>query len=301
MQRNRRVPIYKKILQCVFVVFRVIILVGSFSGVIGLLIIYVVLNTLRHCEWIESTTPSLPLTTKRVREITDIIAVLLVDHWLFFMWITIFTWSAIVKSRVLLVNTIFLVTDVTYRIVLQSQNSYIKPYIPYPMNCLYVLMLLVHSFSLGRLHFSDNKTAVKFAIRLCVPIIFPVLTTFTFIYVIFPYFVSQHGITKLLVATFAPFCFLPSKLLSRYCIIGLQGVIHHGTAFVLLQGNYAFFSALARTMQADLASMKMFVVYGVLHGIIHMLETLVVGMMGRRRGKLRRFFCCKVGTVEVRV
>ena len=164
VQRDRRSPIYKRILQCVFVVFRVIILVGSFSGVIGLLIIYVVLNTLYHCKWIESTNPSLPLTTKRVREITDIIAVLLIDHWLFFIWITIFTWSAFVKSRVLQVNTIFLVTDVTYRIVLQSQNLYIKPFIPYSMNFLYVLVLLVHSYSLGRLYFRNKKTVLKVAI-----------------------------------------------------------------------------------------------------------------------------------------
>ena len=136
--------------------FRVVIL-----GVIGLLMIYVVLNTLYHCKWIESTDPSLPLTTKRVREITDIISVLLIDHWLFFIWITIFTWSAIVKSRVFQVNTIFLVTDVTYRIVLQSQNLYIKPFIPYSMNFLYDLVLLVHSYSLGRLYFCNNKTAWK--------------------------------------------------------------------------------------------------------------------------------------------
>ena len=190
-ETNRRSPIYQKLLQCVFVVFSVIILVGTFSGVIGLLIIYVVLNTLYHCKWIESSNPSLPLTTKRVREITDVISVLLIDHWFFFSWITIFTWSAIVKSRVLLVNTIFLVTDVTYRIALQSQNLYTKPFISYPINCLYALVLLVHSYSLGRIHFRNNKTSLKVAIRLCEPIIAPMLTTYMFIYVIFPYFVSS--------------------------------------------------------------------------------------------------------------
>ena len=299
VQRNRRSPIHKKILQCVFVVFRVIILVGSFSGVVGLLIIYVVLNTLRHCEWIESTSPSLPLTTKRVREITGIIAVLLIDHWLFVLWITIFTWSAIVKSRVLLVNTIFVVTDVTYRIVLQSQNLYTKPFIPYPMNCLYVLVLLVHSYSLGRLHFLNQRETLKVAIKLCVPFISPVLTTYLFTYAIFPYFVSLHGISKLLVATVASFFLLPSKLLSRFCVLGLQGVIHHGTAFVLLQASYGITSFLARSMQADLASMRMFVIYGVLHGIIHVLETLVIGMMGHWWEKFRSFLRYKVGTVEV--
>ena len=124
-------------------------------------------------------------------------------------------------------------------------------------------------------------------------------TAYIFLYVIFPYFVSLRGMNKFLVATFAPLCFLPSELLSRFCVLGLQGVVHPGTAFVLMQGNYGVTSFVTGSMQAGLASTRMFAIYGVLHGIIHVLETLVIGMMGRWWEKFRSLFRCKQETVEV--
>ena len=81
-------------------------------------------------------------------------------------------------------------------------------------------------------------------------------------------------------------------------MLGLQGVVHPGTVFVLMQGNYGVASFLARSMQADLANTRMFAIHGVLHGIIHALETLVIGMVGHWWEKFRSLFCCKPETVK---
>ena len=291
--KKKRPPFYKSVLQCTFVAFRVILVVGSLSGIIGLVAIYILLNTAYHCEWIESTDQRLQLATKRTREITDILVTILLDHWLISIWITVFTKNAIIKSRVFAVNTIFALTDIAYRVVLHVLNLYRAPLIPYPVNVLYALVVPIHSFCLGKILFPTMNctVTVKVAVKLFVPIFALAATTYSFIYIVFPYFVSLHGTTKLLVATVAPFCFLPTKLLSRFCVLGLQGVIHPGTAFALMSVIYAVFSSLSRAMQADLEGVEMFIVYGILRGIIHVVETLVIIVMGQWWKKLRGLFC----------
>ena len=54
---------------------------------------------------------------------------------------------------------------------------------------------------------------------------------------------------------------------------------------------YAVFSSLSRAMQADLEGVEMFIVYGILRGIIHVVETLVIIVMGQWWKKLRGLFC----------
>ena len=148
--KELRLPFYKSVLQCTFVAFRVVLVVGSLFGVIVLVAIYILLNTNYHCEWIKMTDSSLQLTTKRTRETCSLINVFILDHWIISIWITIFTWNAIIKSRVFLVNSIFVFTDISYRIILQIVNLYHPPLISHPGNVLYILMGFLHTYLLGK-------------------------------------------------------------------------------------------------------------------------------------------------------
>ena len=49
-------------------------------------------------------------------------------------------------------------------------------------------------------------------------------------------------------------------------------------------------------MQADLEGVEMFIVYAVLRGIIHVVETLVIIVMGQWWKKFRGLFCQKKTT-----
>lgn len=294
-------PCYKTFLESSIVVLSVIVLVGTLCGAIGLATIYVLLNTGYHCDWVNISDPSLTPTNKVVIVVGDLLTVILIDHWLLSIWITVFKWKAIKKSHVLFINTMFMLTDVCVRCVFRMLNLYSGPstVMPYLSNALYVLVLLASSYFLGKILFPKSKKAtVKVALMLSLPILALATTTYSFIYVVFPYFVSIHGISKLLVATIAPLFFVPTKLFSRFCLLRLQGIIHHGYAFALMSVVYAVFAALSRAMQANLPSLQMFVIFGVLRGIIHVSETFAIAMFGKWLIKLR-LFCCRQETNEV--
>ena len=139
--------------------------------------------------------------------------------------------------------------------------------------------------------FPESRTAaLKVAIKLCVHLTSTLITTMIMVFLIFPWFLTLHGVPKLLVATIAPLIFLPSKLLGRLCVFRLQGVLHPSTSYALVSMICAFESVMARVMQADMRGFKMFVTCGMLHGVVHVLETLVFTTMDRW-SKMIRWLC----------
>ena len=142
--------------------------------------------------------------------------------------------------------------------------------------------MLHHCYTMGRKEFPESRTAaLKVAAKLCVHLAATIITTFIMLYGMFPWFLSLHGVPKLLFATFAPLIFLPCKLLGRLCVLRLQGVLHPSTSFALLPVIYAIETAMARAMQADMTGFRMFVIYGVLYNKVNVLETLLITKMDR--------------------
>ena len=236
-------------------------------------------------------------TIRNTRYIFIIAGVLYIDQMMVLILCMVFTWSAVRHSRILLVNTLFVFVDISYRVTLQILHKYHAPFKPaYPVNILYLLNVLVFCYRMGRKVFPQSKTAaLKVAAKLCVHLIAMYITAFIFIYVVLPWFITLHGMPKLLVATIAPLLFLPSKLLGRLCVLRLQTIIHPSTSFTLVSLIYAMDAIVARAMQADLAGFRMFVVYGVLHGIIHVLEIFIVTTLGC----WLQPSCCRLKTQEV--
>ena len=86
--------------------------------------------------------------------------------------------------------------------------------------------MLHHCYTMGRKVFPESRTAaLTVAIKLCVNLTSTLIITMIMVFLIFPWFLTLHGVPKLLVATSTPLIFLPSKLLGRLCVLRLQGVI----------------------------------------------------------------------------
>ena len=296
--KRERPPFYKSVLQCSFIVFRIVLLIGSYFGVIESLLVFVILHIMFQdyslCDLIKEQHLVLTLRAWLLRKVTtafNVVTVFVIDHFMVLLLGTVFTWSAVRRSRILVVNTLSTITDISYRVVLKALNKYRAPFLPYPIFVLYIITMLHHCYTMGRKVFPKNRTAaLTVAIKLCVHLTSTLIITMIMVFLIFPWFLTLHGVPKLLVATFAPLTFLPCKLLGRLCVPRLQGVIHPSTSFVLVWVIYVFESIMARAMQADMTGFRMFVTCGVLRGVVHILETLVLATMDRW-SKVIRWLC----------
>ena len=307
--KRERPPFYKSVLQCSFIVFRNVLLIGSYFGVTGNLLVFVILNIMFQdfslCDLIREQNLVLAGTIgllPKVKMGLVVASVFFLDHFMVLLLCTVFTWSAVRRSRILVVNTLSTITDIWYRVVLKALNKYRAPFLPYPIYVLYIITMLHHCYAMGRKVFPESRTAaLNVATKLCVHLIATVITTNIMLYTTFPWFLTLHGVPKLLVATFAPLIFLPCKLLGRLCVLRLQGVLHPSTSFALLSVIYAIESTLARAMQADLAGFKLFVIYGVFHGIVHVAETIVITTLDSWSKVIRSIYSNKKGyTVKTR-
>ena len=281
--KRERPPFYKSVLQCSFIVFRIVLLIGSYFGVIGNHLVFVILNIMFQdyslCDLIREDLVQIGTIglLHKMRMGLVVVSVLFLDHFMVLLMCTLFTWSAVRRSRILVVNTLSTITDISYRVVLKALNNYRAPFLPYPLNVLFIITMLHHCYTMGRKVVPQSRTAaIKVATKFCVHLAATIITTDIMLYAMFPWFLTLHGVPKLLVATFAPLIFLPCKLLGRLCVLRLQGVLHPSSSFALVSVIYAIESAMARAMQADLSGFKMFVVYGVFHGIVHVAEAIVI-------------------------
>ena len=296
--KRERPPFYKSVLQCSFIVFRIVLLVGSYFGVIGNLLVfaflYITFQDYSLCDLIKEQHLVLTGTTWLLHKTPTAftaVTVFVFNHFMVLLLCTVFTWSAVRRSHILVVNTLSTITDISYRVVLKVLKKYRAPFLPYPVYVLYIITASHHCYTMGRKVFAQSRTAaIKVATKLCVHLVATATTTMIILYTTFPWFLTLHGVPKLLVATITPLIFLPSKLLGRLCVHRLQGVLHPSTSFALVSVTYTIESVMARAMQADLAGFRMFIIYGVLHGFVHVLEILVVTTMDRW-SKVIRWLC----------
>ena len=71
--------------------------------------------------------------------------------------------------------------------------------------------------------------------------------------------------------------------------------------FALLPVTYTIETAMAHAMQADMTGFRMFVIYGVLHGVINVLETLLITKMDRCSQVFRRICIRMKGSTVISI
>ena len=129
--KRERPPFYKSVLQCSFIVFRIVLLVGSYLGVIESLLVFDILNIMFQdyslCNLIKEQHLVLTGTTWLLRKVTTAftaVTVFFIDHFMVLLLCTLFTWSAVRRSRILVVNMLSRITDISYRVILKALNKY---------------------------------------------------------------------------------------------------------------------------------------------------------------------------------
>ena len=154
--KKERPSFYKSVLQCSFIVFSIVLLTGSYFGAIENLLVFVILNIMFQdyslCDLIKEQHLVLTGATWSFHKITTafiVVTVFFLDHCMVLLLCTVFTWSAVRRSCILVVNTLSTITDISYRVVLKTLNKYRAPFLPYPIFVLYIITMFHHCYTMG--------------------------------------------------------------------------------------------------------------------------------------------------------
>ena len=185
--------------------------------------------------------------------------------------------------------------DVSYRLLLHVFHSYKWPFVPYPINGLFIFTTLYCSYAIGRRKFPESRSnAIKLSAKLSVQFLFGIPLSFLFNYVIFKWFAqTPPGLQRMAFAATVPILLLPAKLVSRQCAINLpDDVCQPGNIHAIISAFYGGSAIIFRTFQARIESFPLFVGLSVGSGIVYIVERLSVPLQDKLLAKLGRS-CCR--------
>ena len=176
-----------------------------------------------------------------------------------------FGWRLIKELILLILNLLGAFFDTCYRLYLQVYDIYNKPWRSLPLNSLFVLLLLMNSLIIGRdiakkIEVERNKIikkAIKVSSMLVAQFAFGIPITFGLVYVLIP------------LVTAAP------KVIVRLAAQRID-FLHPGDSHVLLNVLYSASAIVFRVMQAELTSLRLFILLSFAHGAIDLLERLTI-------------------------
>ena len=291
--RSRRPHVLKSLAESAWVVVGATFLGGIVLGLFAVAWFYVDINTANYCHWVEKK--NLPRNMLSVRVSGEVLEGFITEYWPFLILWFVFGWPLMKELNLPTVTVLIAFVDVSYRLLLHVFHSYKWPFVPYPLNVLFVFTTLYGSCAIGRRKFPESKlNAMKLSAKLCVQFLFGIPLSFLFNYVIFKWFArTSPGLQRMAIAAVAPMILLPAKLISRQCAINLpDGVCHPGNTHAIIAVMYGCSTMVFRTFQAGIESFPLFVGLSVGSGIVYIVERLTVPLRDKWLAKLGRS-CCR--------
>ena len=152
---NRLMSLWKA-MKCAFCIS---ILGGFALGSLAILILIINFNTVDLCYHLQrSNWTSL---AKRYQLITLTVATseaYVIQLWTFLVVLTMFDWNLIKKLNLITLNLLCALLDTCYRLYLQVYGVYRSPWMPYPLKGLFVFMLVMNGFLIGRKIENNSET-----------------------------------------------------------------------------------------------------------------------------------------------
>ena len=159
----------------------------------------------------------------------------------------------------------------------------VKSWVPYPLNCLFVLLLASNSLLIGREIAKNSerskriKKAIKVMAMLVAQFAFGIPITFGLVYVLIPLYGKASQTYRAIIAGALPPVTAIPKVIVRLSAQRID-FLHPGDLQVLLNVLYSASAIVFRFMQAvaDLCEIKLFTLLSFAHGAIDLLERLTV-------------------------
>ncbi|XP_073246215.1 uncharacterized protein [Porites lutea] len=255
--------------------FCIQILGGVALGSLAIVILVLDINTVDLCYDMKSKNwTTIPKRIQAVMVTADTTEAFFVELWTFLVVLTMFGWRLIKEFNLLFLNLLGPCFDTCYRLYLQVYGIYDNPWRTVPANVLFLLLLLMNSLIIGRDIAKKSETernkrikkAIKVAAMLVAQFAFGIPITYGFVYVLIPLYGEVSETYRAIITGALPLVTAIPKVIVRLAAqrIDFLHVLHSASAIVF------------RVMQAELTSLRLFILLSFAHGAIDLVERLTI-------------------------
>ena len=206
-----------------------------------------------------------------------------VQTWPFLLIIAMFGWPLVKKLNLLILNLLGAFCDTCYRLYLQVYGIYEKSWMSFPLNALFLIIVLMNSILVGR-EIAQNSETVRSRKRkktilvsaiLAAQLAFGMPIAFVLVYAIIPLYHSQNETYRAVIAGALPLATAIPKVIVRLAAQRIDW-LHPGESHVLLSVLYSASAIVFRVMQAELTSLRLFTLLSFAHGAVDLIERLTI-------------------------
>ena len=264
--------------------FCIQILGGVALGSLAIVILVLDFNTVDLCYDMQSKNwTAIPKRIQAVMVTADTTEAYLVQLWPFLVVLTMFGWRLIKELNLLFLNLLGAFLDTCYRLYLQVYGIYHKPWRSFPLNGLFVLLLLMNSLIIGKDIAKKSETernkrikkAIKVSAMLVAQFAFGIPIAYGIVYVLIPLYGEVSETYRAIIAGALPLVAAIPKVIVRLAAQRID-FLHPGDSHVLLSGLHSTTAIVFRVMQAELTSLRLFILLSFAHGAVDLLERLTI-------------------------
>lgn len=257
---------------------------GIALGSIAILIIVLDFNTVDVCFDMQSSNwTAVPKGTQAIIVTAATSEAYVVQLWSFLVVMCLFGWPLIKELNLLVLNLLGAFLDSCYRLSLQVYDIYKRSWMSFPLNGLFVVILLMNSVLIGRKIAKQSHNGRRRRIRktlevsamLVAQFAFGIPITFVLVYLLIPLYGRATETYRAIIAGGLPLVTAAPKVIVRLAAQRID-FLHPGDAHVLLAVLYSASAIVFRVMQAELSNLRLFILLSFAHGAIDLLERLTI-------------------------
>lgn len=264
--------------------FYIQIVGGVALGSLAILILVLDFNTVDLCFDMQAANwTALPKENQAIMVTAAATEAYVVQLWTFFVVLIMFGWPLIKKLNLLILNLLGAFLDTCYRLYLQIYDIYKRSWMSFPLNGLFVLLLLMNSVFIGweiaKKSETERRKRIKKTIQVSAMLVaqfaFGIPITFVLVYVLIPLYGEATETSRAIIAGALPLVTAAPKVIVRLAAQRID-FLHPGDSHVLLNVLYSASAIVFRVMQAELTSLHLFILLSFAHGAIDLLERLTI-------------------------
>ena len=264
--------------------FCIQILGGVALGSLAIVILVLDFNTVDLCYDMQSKNwTAIPKRIQAVMVTADTTEAYLVQLWSFLVVLTMFGWRLIKELNLLFLNLLGAFLDTCYRLYLQVYGIYHKPWRSFPLNGLFVLLLLMNGLIIGKDIAKKSETernkrikkAIKVSAMLVAQFAFGIPIAYGIVYVLIPLYGEVSETYRAIIAGALPLVAAIPKVIVRLAAQRID-FLHPGDSHVLLNVLHSATTIVFRVMQVELTSLRLFILLSFAHGAVDLLERLTI-------------------------
>ena len=274
MAWKRLRPFLHTSFQSMYISVWISLLMAIIVGTISTMVLYLSFETVQHCEFHSVNSTSIQM--QWMRSMSDVIACAFKYIWFFILVLFLFRPFQLmgIKRKLFLACLITYSLDTTYRVALQTSgisHSHISYPLRIPLKALFLSNQCMQVYILTKYFCSSSQKKMPLFFKMVVPSSLGVLASVVGFYSIMPAYNKENSIGKLLIATFSPLLGVVVKVASRICVQNVY-ITHPGYSYVLLSPVCCGAGVLFRVLQADLGSLQVIALLGIIHGAAEVIE-----------------------------